>query len=75
MSSKIENPYKFEIDELALIEIHFASHEDWDKNVFSSLKGKIRDDLRQKQDNKCCYCKKELGFDLKDVDIEHIIPK
>src|SRR5690606_34025144 len=23
----------------------------------------------------CCYCKYQLGFDIKQVDIEHIIPK
>jgi hypothetical protein len=75
MSSKIENPYEFEDTELLLIKNNFTIHEDWDKNVFSDLKNKIRDDLRPKQNNKCCYCKKELGYDIKEVDIEHIIPK
>lgn len=75
MSSKIDNPYVFDDDELVLIENNFGIHDDWDKNVFSDLKGKIRDALRPEQDNKCCYCKKELGYDIKEVDIEHIIPK
>ena len=75
MSSRIEQPYEFDNDELLLIENNFVIHEDWDKNIFSGLKTKIRDDLRPKQNNKCCYCKKELGHDIKEVDIEHIIPK
>ncbi|MFP5042304.1 HNH endonuclease [Parasediminibacterium sp. JCM 36343] len=75
MSNKIENPYTLTDEDLLLIKDNFISHEDWDKNVFSSLKTRIRDFLRPQQENKCCYCKKELGFDIKDVDIEHIIPK
>ncbi len=75
MSSKIESPYEFDDTGLLLIKNNFTIHEDWDKKVFSVLKNKIRDDLRPKQNNRCCYCKKELGFDIKEVDIEHIIPK
>jgi uncharacterized protein (TIGR02646 family) len=74
-SNKIENPYNFDDDDLTLIKNNFDTHEDWDKNIFSNLRGKIRNILRPEQDNKCCYCKKELGFDIKEVDIEHIIPK
>jgi uncharacterized protein (TIGR02646 family) len=75
MSNKIENPYKFNDVELALIKNNFSSHNDWDNNIFSTLKGEIRDALRPEQNNKCCYCKRELGYDIKEVDIEHIIPK
>jgi uncharacterized protein (TIGR02646 family) len=75
MSSKIDHPYEFDGDDLILIDNNFVIHEDWDKNIFSGLKEKIRDDLRPKQNNKCCYCKRELGHDIKEVDIEHIIPK
>lgn len=39
------------------------------------IKVNITTHLRTQQDNKCCYCKYPLGFDIKQVDIEHIIPK
>lgn len=75
MKNKIETAYKFKDDEFVLIQDNFNTHEDWDKNIFNALKGNIRDTLRPEQDNKCCYCKRELGHDIKEVDIEHIIPK
>ena len=75
MSAQIKNPYIFNEEELILIKNNFSKHDDWDKNIFSDLKGKIRDVLRPEQNNKCCYCKKELGYDIKEVDIEHIVPK
>jgi uncharacterized protein (TIGR02646 family) len=75
MSNKIIEPYKFKDNENALIRSNFTCHSDWDTNVFSGIKINIRDFLRPQQNNKCCYCKRELGYDIKEVDIEHIIPK
>jgi uncharacterized protein (TIGR02646 family) len=75
MSNKIGTAYNFEKTEIALIIANFKAHKDWDKDLFSDLKSNIRKTLRPEQDNKCCYCKKELGHDIKEVDIEHIIPK
>lgn len=75
MSNKINNPYSFTEADSSLIKANFTKHEDWDKSVFNTLRGDIRDSLRPEQSNKCCYCKKELGHDIKEVDIEHIIPK
>lgn len=75
MSNKINTPYSFTSIELALIKAKFDVHTDWDKDCFSDIKKSIRDHLRPEQDNKCCYCKRTLGTDIKDVDIEHIIPK
>ncbi|MCD0480812.1 HNH endonuclease [Chryseobacterium sp. LC2016-29] len=75
MSSFIKDPYKFTISEKDFIKVNFSNHLDWDKPIFNTIKTNIRDYLRPKQANKCCYCKRELGYDIKDVDIEHIIPK
>lgn len=75
MSEKISTPYKFPKNEQTIIGTHFSIHTDWEKSVFNDIKENIRNYLRTQQDNKCCYCKQELGFDIKKVDIEHIIPK
>lgn len=72
---KIEQEYTFTEDECKVISNHFTNHSDWGKNIFDSIKKNIIDHLRKEQNNKCCYCKKELGFDLKNVDIEHIVTK
>lgn len=53
----------------------FVTHTDWGKEIFDDIKRKIIQHLRAEQDNKCCYCKQELGFDIREVEIEHIIPK
>lgn len=72
---KINNPYTFSAEELATIKNNFKTHTDWEKSAFNDIKENIVHHLRQEQDNKCCYCKTELGYDLKAVDIDHIIPK
>ena len=43
--------------------------------MFNSIKENIVAHLRIQQNNTCCYCKYQLGFDIKQVDIEHIVPK
>lgn len=75
MYSRINEPYKLSAEDEKTIVSNFKSHNDWDKIAFDSIKTSIIDDLRPKQENKCCYCRIELGFDIKAVDIEHIIPK
>lgn len=75
MYSRINEPYKLSAEDERVIIGNFKSHNDWDKAVFDSVKARIIDDLRPKQENKCCYCRAELGFDIKAVDIEHVIPK
>jgi len=75
MSSKIASPYIFTQLEILLINQKYHVHTDWDKKVFDNIRENLRDFLRPKQKNKCCYCKSELGFDIKAVDIEHILPK
>ncbi|MDE9455411.1 HNH endonuclease [Xenorhabdus bovienii] len=75
MYSKIVEPYNLLKDEETVISVNFKTDKDWSKSVFNSIKSNIVKSLRDKQENKCCYCRSELGFDLKAVDIEHIIPK
>jgi Bacteriophage Lambda NinG protein. len=75
MTEKINIPYHFTNDELALINVNFKTHLDWEKPIFKSIKTNIINHLRAEQNNECCYCKRKLGFDIKEVDIEHIIPK
>lgn len=75
MTSKILTPYCLTTSEIKIISSNFSGHKDWEKGVFDSIKENLIADLRPKQDNKCCYCKRELGFDIKAVDIEHILPK
>ena len=75
MSNRILIPYNFTAVESSIIAKHFSTHSDWTKCVFDSIKVNIIAHLRVQQDNMCCYCKYQLGFDIKQVDIEHIIPK
>ncbi len=75
MSNQITKPYNFTKQEKAIIKANFITHTDWDKPVFSPIKENIRNFLRGQQGNKCCYCKRELEYFIKSVDIEHIIPK
>ncbi|MEZ9677739.1 HNH endonuclease [Vibrio breoganii] len=75
MEDKILAPYVLTAEEKRTIDSHFSTHKDWEKGAFDSIKENLIADLRPKQNNKCCYCKSELGFDIKAVDIEHILPK
>lgn len=75
MGKKINIPYKFPKNEQTIISNNFLTHTDWEKSIFDNIKESIRKYLRTQQGNRCCYCKQELGFDIKRVDIEHIIPK
>lgn len=74
--SKIEKPYYLNKDDWNVINNHFnGNHKNWSKDEFNDFKDRVRDYLRGQQDNRCCYCKKILKWDKKEVDIEHIIPK
>lgn len=75
MSNQIILPYNYTHEEKVIIRMNFKSYNDWTKSVFDSIKSNIISHLRIQQDNRCCYCKYPLGFDIKQVDIEHIIPK
>lgn len=75
MSNRILTPYSFTAIETSTISQHFKNHADWIKPAFDSIKTNIISHLRVQQNNTCCYCKYQLGFDIKQVDIEHIVPK
>lgn len=75
MFGKIENPYIFTDNEKKLIRENYSVHTDWDKSVFDDVKSNITQHLRNEQNNECCYCRQELGFDIGDVHIDHIVPK
>lgn len=75
MSERVNNPYLFSQEEKLTISQHFHVHNDWAKSAFIPLKQNLLQHLRQEQQNKCAYCKRDLGFDHKDVEIEHILSK
>lgn len=75
MADKIISPYCFSTAEKKVIKDSFKNHNDWYKPCFDDIRSALKEDLRPKQSNSCCYCKRELGFDIKEVDIEHIVPK
>ena len=75
MTDRINTPYIFSREELQCIKDNFTSHIDWEKVIFNDIKKNIVDHLRPQQGNTCCYCKYQLGHDIKQVDIEHILPK
>lgn len=75
MSTNIQSPYDLTSTEKEIINLHFCTHTDWEKDIFSHIKENLTKHLRSEQDNLCCYCKRPLGYDIKDVDIEHILPK
>lgn len=75
MSNKISIPYVWTNAEKQVLNDNFENHNDWTKTIFDGLKANLIEHLRIQQNNKCCYCKYDLGFDIKQVDIEHIVPK
>jgi len=75
MADKISSPYILSSEEIRTIKNHFKDEKDWTNRKFDEFRSNLIADLRVKQNNKCCYCKWDLGFDIKNVDIEHIIPK
>lgn len=75
MHIRILTPYSFTKEEDNVIHGNFSTYRDWPKVVFDKIKENIIIHLRKEQRNKCCYCNRELGFDIKSVEIEHIIPK
>ncbi|OMO32248.1 hypothetical protein BH582_10885 [Vibrio sp. 10N.222.47.A9] len=75
MVDKIAIPYKLSLDDLKNIKSYFNDHNDWGNDKFNDFKASVIEHLRIQQNNNCCYCKWKLGYDIKNVDIEHIIPK
>ncbi len=61
--------------ELETISSKFNDHNDWSKKCFCDFKENLKEHMRSVQNNKCCYCKKELFHDIGEVDIDHILSK
>lgn len=72
---KVKQIYTPSIQELETISSKFNDHNDWSKKCFSEFKENLKEHMRTIQNNKCCYCKKELFHDIGEVDIEHILSK
>ncbi|KGL61924.1 hypothetical protein [Polaribacter sp. Hel1_85] len=49
--------------------------EDWDKSVFTTLKGNIRKHYGRRQNRKCAYCRLTINPDAYGNAIEHIMPR
>lgn len=51
-------------------------HTFWGDRSLDDIKRKIKDHLREKQDECCCYCSRNIDDEFNMVlDIEHVIPK
>ncbi|EOZ7622010.1 HNH endonuclease [Enterobacter mori] len=67
----------FSAGELSLIRHAIGQgHKFWDDSSLADLKRKIKNYLREKQVECCCYCSRNIDDEFNMVlDIEHIIPK
>lgn len=75
MKNRIDHPYVFSDKEQERISHYYHHSKDWDKSQLDTIKNRLRDFLRQEQDNTCCYCKQVLGFDVTQTHIEHIVSR
>lgn len=75
MLEKILVPYIFDEEEKKVISENYNSDKDWSKSKLTPIKNNLKQYLRYVQKNQCCYCKQDLGFDYRQVDIEHIVDK
>lgn len=48
---------------------------DWKHSNFKWLKELLKPELRRRQSDRCCYCRRILRFDKGPVEIEHIVNK
>ncbi|HGU9769166.1 TPA: HNH endonuclease [Morganella morganii] len=71
------NNISFLAEEQSLMNYAIAKgHTFWSDETLSALKSKIKDHLRKKQEECCCYCSRNIDDEFNMVlDIEHIIPK
>lgn len=74
-NDRIRIPYEFDEQEKQTIKDKYHSAKDWNSSSLDGVKSNIRTYLRYLQSNTCCYCKQSLGFDQRQVDIEHIVHK
>lgn len=72
----IHNPIQFSDDEQQTIDGNPPNEpKDWNKQIFESIRNRIREELFQEQNETCPYC----NFEIRDCghtpEIEHIVPK
>lgn len=69
--------FSFSTDENALIkECIKKGHASWKDECVKELKVRIKEHLKHRQQNFCCYCLRNIYEDFNYViDIEHILPK
>ncbi|EJM0964737.1 MULTISPECIES: HNH endonuclease [Klebsiella pneumoniae complex] len=67
----------FSLEERRLIALAIEQgHTFWGDSSLEALKRKIKNHLRQKQQECCCYCSRNIDDEFNMVlDIEHVIPK
>lgn len=76
MSDRIRLPYFFDSEEQKLIDDYYTNNgHNWKDKRLTPVKDNLKRFLRFVQNNKCCYCQQELGFDNQEVNIEHIVDK
>jgi uncharacterized protein (TIGR02646 family) len=68
-------PFVFTPEELVVIRDNCTNHLDWTKPDLAPIKTRLKAYLRIQQNNKCCYCMRELSWEPMGIDIEHILPK
>lgn len=75
MFERICVPYKFNANEEFVINRYYRSYTDWSNPHLDGVKSDLKSYLRIQQENECCYCRQTLGYDYRQVDIEHIVDK
>lgn len=69
--------FYFSVDDLAEIKKCIQKgHNSWKDECISGLKSRIKEHLKERQNNFCCYCLRNMYGEFNYViDIEHILPK
>ncbi len=63
-------------DEAIILECINKGHTAWKDDCIKDLKSRIKEHLKKRQNNFCCYCLRNIFDEFNYViDIEHILPK
>lgn len=69
-------PFSLSNDSEKINEAIAQGHKYWGDDSLNDIKSRIKDHLRERQQECCCYCCRNSDGEFKMVlDIEHIIPK
>lgn len=72
---QIRQTYVFSEAEKQQITDCYNCANDWTKDSLNDIKSRMREHLRVWQQDQCCYCRQELGYDQRESDLEHIVDK